>query len=509
MKGISDKAKYRLLEIFPGATVWVTLLGAVALSFFQPLAAIVFIIVFDLIWFFRVAVFLAHLFSAWRKYRSTGRTDWMTRLASEPNSDRLFHLVFLPTFHEDIGVIRTTLRSLAATAYPKERMLVVLAGEERDAKRFLRNADIARREFGNAFGQFLITLHPADLPDEIPGKGSNLHWSGHRARELVDRLGIPYGDVIVSTFDIDTVVHPQYFAYLSAQFLSSPRPTRTSFQPIALYNNNIWESPAPARIAAFGTTFWIMTELSKSDHLITFSSHSMSFRALVDVGFWQKDIVTEDSRIFLQCLTHYHGDYTVTPLYLPVSMDAVSSGTYVRILVGLYRQMRRWAWGVEHFPYVVWNLGRDPQTPLGVKFKYIWNAWEGMFSWATAPVIIFLMGRLPLWVAGGTMREVALVENAPFTLEWIMNASMIGVMVSAALSLLLLPKPPARFTPAGRGIMLAQWMLLPVTFIIFGAVPAIDAQTRLLLGRYMGFNVTEKVRSRRAGEPSLAEAVGV
>jgi len=82
----------------------------------------------------------------------------------------------------------------------------------------------------------------------------------------------------------------------------------------------------------------------------------MPFKALVDVGFWQRDVVSEDSRIFLQCFLKYDGDYRVVPLYVPVSMDAVMAPTWIGSLVNLYKQQRRWAWGVEHFPYLVLNF---------------------------------------------------------------------------------------------------------------------------------------------------------
>ena len=487
---------YRILEIIPGATVWATFVLALVGSVFFPIWVLGYILIYDLLWLFRVLRFVANLFLAWRRFRFAGRTDWLTRVSARPEFRDITHVVFLPTYKEDIGVVRGTLRSLASMAYPKDRMIVVLAGEERDGDHFLSTAERLQREFVGTFRSLLVTLHPQNLPDEIPGKGSNLNWAGHEVRAHIDQLGIPYEKVIVSAFDIDTVAHTQYFAYLTETYLTTPNPTRASYQPIALYNNNIWEAAAPVRVAAFGTTFWLMNELVRQDRLLTFSSHSMSFRALVDVGYWQKDIVSEDSRISLQCIVHYKGDYRIVPLYLPVSMDMVSGETYGQSLAALYRQIRRWAWGVEHFPWLVWNMGRDRAMPLRVKAKYIFNALEGSYSWATAPILMFALGRLPFYLAAeGGVRGLAFFQNAPFTIEQIMLVTNVGVLVSAAMSLALLPPRPAH-VPGHRWLtMIFQWLLLPVTFVAFGSIPAVDAITRLMTGKKLGFNVTAKRRA--------------
>lgn len=491
---IGDRA-YRLMEMMPGSLVWLTLGGALLLSFFAPIAAIYFIILFDLFWLFRVCYFVVFLVASWRRYRNDVAVDWSAKASALPRYGELYHLIFLPTYKEDIDIIRTTFRSLVAAAYPgkKDRFIIVHAGEEGDKDRFLANAATLEREFGGEFFRFMTTVHPKGLPGEMPGKGSNIAYAGVQAKALIDELGIPYENVVVSSFDIDTCVHPQYFACLAYKYLTHPNPTRTSFQPIALYNNNMWDAPALVRVAAFGTTFWLMTELTRPERLFTFSSHSMSFRALVDVGFWQKDIVTEDSRIFLQCLLRYDGKYDVTPMYVPVSMDTVMADTWGRSLKNLYLQQRRWAWGVEHFPYLVSRFWKNPKFPLHKKIFHIWTLSEGMYTWATAPLMIFILGYLPFWVAPDRLRSAVLFQNTPHTLETLMRLALIGVFVSAVLSFTLLPPAPHGHRH-GKAIMLLQWVLVPITFIAFGSVPAIDAQTRLMLGRYLGFNVTEKKR---------------
>ena len=207
-KHIRSAAVYRFFEIIPGLLVWVTLLGAVVVSLVEPLWAIYFIIIFDLYWLLRVVYLLIYLVTSWRKYQDTIAIDWLPKLQTLPSWQRIHHVVFLPTYRESIEILRASIRSLTQVHYPLDKFIVVLAGEQRDEANFLKNAELLKSEFGSSFGHFLITLHPSDIVGEIAGKGSNICWAGHRAQELIDTLNIPYEDIIVSTFDVDSCAHP-------------------------------------------------------------------------------------------------------------------------------------------------------------------------------------------------------------------------------------------------------------------------------------------------------------
>lgn len=496
-----DRLIQRTLEIIPGALVWGTIVLAIALSFVRPLWVIYFVIVFDLYWLFRVTYFMPFLLLSWWRYRHDIKKDWQALAETKAGYEKIRHLVFLPIVKEDAEVVRDTLNNILRGTYPAGRMVIVLAGEARAAEHFEQVVSTIKPEFETKFLGFLTTLHPKDLPDEIVGKGSNLHWSGNRVLPEVLAMGLDPDTTIVSSFDVDTIVHRKYFSCLTVLYLQEPQPTRASYQPIPLYNNNLWESPAAVRVAMFGTTTWLMTELSRPEGMMTFSSHSMSLRMLVDVGFWQKDIVSEDSRIFLQGLLRYHGQYKVVPMYIPVSMDTVMTGDYWKALVALYKQLRRWAWGVENFPFMVRAFVADKQMPLGIKISFLWKQLEGMYTWATAPILIFVLGRLPFWVAPDRFREFAVFQNTPFTLEWLMRFAAVGVFLSAGLAYTLLPPRPSHI-PRHQTLVVSilQWVLLPFTFVIFGSIPAIDAQTRFMFGKRLGFNVSPK---RKPGKPTV------
>jgi hypothetical protein len=495
---IRERRFYRRLEQLPGLFIWVTFALALGLTFVRPLWAILFIIAFDLLWLIRITYVLTFVVIAFTRFRRALRVNWAEQCLQPELQERfhkLHHLVVLPTHQDSIEVVRTTLQYLTRVTVPLSSLFVVLAIEERDGEEAKTMAEKLESEFGKQFGNWLTTSHPASTPGEMAGKGSNIAWAGRQAKKRIDELQWSYDEIIVSTFDIDSCVHPQYFACLSHAFLVHPKPTRTSFQPIPLYSNNVWQAPPFTRIVANSTTFWLLSETIRTERMFTFSSHSMSFRALVDVDFWQSDIVTEDSRIFIQCLLTYDGDYSVTPIYIPISMDTVQGRTFWETVVHQYKQIRRWAYGVENFPYMVWNFRRNPKIRRSVKFRYIWNQLEGEYSWATAPILIYILGYIPLALASDSERLTALYQSAPDILRVLMTFSMIGLFASAVMSIIILPPKPQKNGFISVLGMVLQWAIFPITMVVFGSIPAIEAQTRLMTGRYLGYWPTTKFRS--------------
>ncbi len=496
---------YRLLEVLPGTLSWATIALMVLLSWLTPAYVAVFIILFDIYWLLKTVFFSLHLRAAFRKMRENLRVNWLKKLEEGRfRFEDVRHLVILPMVDEPYALVRESFETLARSEYPKEKFFVVLATEERARGRSDEIAETARRieeEFGSRFGGFLTTTHPDGLPGEIPGKGSNETWAAKRAKEqLIDPRGLRYEDVLVSVFDIDTQVLPHYFGRLTYAFLTAERPQRSSYQPVPLFTNNIYEAPALGRVISFSATFWHMTQQARSEQITTFSSHSMPFKALVEVGYWNTNIVSEDSQIFWQCFLHYDGDWRVEPLFYPVSMDANVAPTFWRTLRNIYKQQRRWAWGAENIPYALSGFVNNKRIPLRSKLYWSFKKLEAFWSWATNALLIFALGWLPVILGGQAFNLTLLSYSLPQVTRWVMNLAMLGIASSAILSIVLLPPKPKWLKPWHYALYLLQWALMPLTLIIFGAIPALEAQTRLMLGgRFrLGFWVTPKARKGSA-----------
>lgn len=497
----------KFFEVLPATLSWLTLLLMFLASWKAAFWAAIFIILFDTYWLLKTLYLSLHLRHAFNKMRENEKIDWLAKLEGYKWRD-IYHLVILPMYNEPYEVVRDSFESLAKINYPKEKMIVVLATEERAGEKSREIAKKIEAEFGNKFYKFLATTHPMNLPGEIPGKGSNESYAAEQVKKLViDPLkinprtqplgeGVNYENILVSVFDVDTQIGKEYFALLTHKFLTCEKPQRTSFQPIPLFINNIYEAPALARVVSFSATFWHMMQQARPERMTTFSSHSMPFKALVEIGYWQKDVVSEDSRIFWQLFLHYDGDWRVEPMFYPVSMDANVAHGFWKTAVNIYKQQRRWGFGAENVPYMMDGFRKNKNIPFKTKFYWAFNVIEGFHSWATNAIFIFALGWLPVLIGGADFDKTILAYNLPVITRWILSISMIGVASSAVLSIMLLPKKPGGFKMSHYAIYFLQWILMPFTLIIFGAIPGLEAQTRLALGGKfkLGFWVTPKDR---------------
>lgn len=531
-----DRILYRFLEMVPGLLSWGTIIGTILLSIFAPVVAAIFIITFDLYWLLKTFYLTMHHFHNWKRLKFNLATDWQKKLDELENgtisaggvgatgdevashefaghhneSDRvghrhksykhLYHMIMLPFYTESDEVLETSLQSFADAKYDREKLILVLAGEARAGKEVRERALRLIEKYKDKFGLSIVTSHPADVPGEMAGKGSNIAYAAERARiEILDPKGINYKDVIVSAFDSDTTVYPQYFLCLTWHFLTAANPYSASFQPIPFYNNNIWHAPAFSRVAAGSSTFWQMIQQERPEQLVTFSSHAVSFYNLHQIGYWQKNMVSEDSRIFWNLYMAHDGNYEVVPISYPVSMDANLAPTTWQTLINIYKQHRRWMWGAENLPYVLFNFIKNKRIPLRKKLFVSLVQIEGFWSLATNPLMILLLGWLPVVLGGRAFSATVLSHNLPYITQNLMTIAMLGLLVTAYISIQILPPIPPEIKNR-RWVMfkmIAQWVFVPVSIIIFGAFPGLEAQTRLMLGKYMGFWVTPKHRAEK------------
>jgi len=535
---------WRTLEIIPGAISWLAIILPVIFSAFFPIAAATIMIVYTVTWLFRSFKLSFNLYRSTVLVKKTLNTDWEKMVSlndhpekidyeierlrgleskngKNPNTQALnreikelrdlkttihhlqktgqykksrdiVHAIIYVTYKESHELIRESVKSYVAGKYNPGRIILVFAGEESDEKNILNISQKIQKEYGKKFMHSITTIHPQNVPGEIKGKSSNATYAAKELKKYLDHHKIDYENVIVSNFDADTVVHPNYFSELTFKYLTTDKRTEKGYQPTHMFHNNIWDVPVATRIVALGCTFWRMAESMEKDKYKSFSSRSIGFKTVVDVNYWDPSIIPEDSRQYWTAYTIYDGRHRLVPIYSPVYMDAVLSDTYVKTFKSQYSQLRRWAWGVCDFPFVALNLWYNPKIKTSKKIFLIAEFLKNSLLWATGPLLITFMGFLPGLLNTG-FRDTVLAYNLPVIMSNILTLASGGIVMCAIISLNLVPYNPKKGF-LGMVSLCVQWLFVPVVSIVLSSIPALDAQTRLMFGKYLEYKVTHKAR---------------
>ena len=504
----------RLLEIVPGLISWAIILGPIWLSLSYPWLVAYFVLTFDFYILCRSFWLAVTIVIGYHRVSRVVGTDWArllslvdeddpagftaagtgagarTRQADAPSSRELIQLALIPTYTEPLEKLRETVRALAIADWPKERKICAIITRETDTSG-IANVATLRAEFGEAFADFIHVLDPLE-PGIVIGKSSAMAWGGrHLYRLLVRERGMDPSRILITDLDADFRVHPRYFTYLAWIHLTDPNRDTQLYQPVPYFHNNVWQAPVLLRLFAGVLTQLQLWRNVMPEKLVSFSSYSTTLKMVHEVGYWATDAIPEDSRFYWKSFFTYGDRFRAVPLFIPIYGDAVRARTYWRSMVGQYVQARRWAWGVTDIPYVVQNAIRHTEIP---RLSRVWRVvnlfWEHI-SWAIGPYVITFGTLIPL-VLNPAFGQTILGQNLPIYASAMLSGAFVALAVMIVVENAIVPPRPPEWGPLRRLLSYLNWIGLPVIGIVFSNLPALDAQTRLLTGRYLEYRVTEK-----------------
>lgn len=498
---VRERLGQRSLEILPGILTWTVLLTPLLAAFLIRLTDPTKLwilgggsICLDVYWLVRTTVTVRAVRRSLREIERVESTDWWERCRQldlspdAPRPDQVTHCALIPTYTEPYQVLQRTVAALAAQNYPEHLRIVAIITRASDANG-IANVTRLRREFGHRFRAFLHIKDPL-LPGIVVGKSAAMAYGGPVLRRLCDRMDLDPRTTLVTDLDSDFCLHPQYFAYLTAQFCSTPDRLTSIWQPVPVFLNNLWKVPAAVRVMATAATQWQMFLHQNPHRLVMFSSYTLSMHLLSDVGYWDDDVIPEDSRFFWKAFFRYGERLAVRPAFITVSGDAPRGRDYATTHVSQYNQIKRWAWGVTDIPYVTARLLRHPEIPWRLRARRYLVLVFNHLTWSTLPLLLLFGGALPALVdLDYSLSTVAQVIG--WTTTGILTLTLLNTILLIQVDHRMCPKPP-HWPWWRRRYADLQLFLYPVVGLALSVIPAIEAQTRLMFGAYLEYVVTEK-----------------
>lgn len=521
---------YRFFEMLPGLLSYGAIILLIILSVIEPLYAAIYLMLVIITTLVKAIGIAYHTIQGHRNLVAAQKVDWSSRLTdieaaltegrvssqesrkafrfdghvanlraladnpeSYPRPSHLYNAVIIPAYNESIDIIEPTIQSVADTAFSNKQLIVVFTYEERGGADIEATAKRLESKFKDTFHSFHIVKHPKDLPGEVRGKGGNITFAGHFLKSLLDKQHISYSDVIVTTLDSDNRPHKQYFDYVTYEYIVHLDRKHLSYQPVSLFLNNIWDAPAPMRVVATGNSFWNIISSMRPHTLRNFAAHSQPMDALAEMNFWSTRTIVEDGHQYWRSYFHFNGDYAVAPIFVPIYQDAVLSDTYIKTLKAQFIQLRRWAYGASDVPYVAVRIfTKNRVIPLWGGLARLVRLIDSHVTLASVAILVAFGGWVPLLINVESAHSIA-AHQLPEVISGVQRVAMIGILITVFLTFKMLPPRPARYKRHRTIGMLLQWLLMPVTSIVYSSASAFTSQTALLLGKYFDkFDVTEK-----------------
>ncbi len=469
---------------------WMVILLPVYLSFFRPALVSYFILGYFLYFLYKTVKSVYFAAIGYQLMEKAATIDWQKKLVKTTGFDKLHHYIIVANYKESVEKVAVSLEKLSVQKYDLSKVVIVLAMEEREGAAAAARSDQLNKQFAGKFAEIMTTYHPL-IEGEVVGKASNEAYAGKLIYTHAQERGYDPKEVLITIADADSLFPPQYLAYLSLEFLKDKeRDFHFYWAPILLYNN-FWKLSLPIRMQAILHSVIRVSLLPQRDDLIQVSTYATNLWLLHSVGFWDVDIIPEDWHIWLQAFFK-HGERVKTlPIYLPVVGDAVFTGKLLSTFQNRYEQERRWAWGATDIPYAIKRFFETPHIPVWPKLRKILFLSEAHFMWPTSFFILTLSAWVP-GVINPSFGRTVLGYLLPQMSSAILTLGTLTMIIILYFDHKLRETVNVRTQYRNVPLLFIQWYLLPIVSFVFSSLPALEAHTRMLLGKNLEYKVTEK-----------------
>lgn len=527
------RGHYRFFEILPGVLSYTLVLLPLILSLINVKLAVFFVLFYLLVAFVRGLAYATRALSGHHTMKKHMKLNWPGLLADidagEVSGKSFFrpawhlknlrllptrkldlrprdirHAVIIASVNESREVLEPTVQALLASDYDPKKLIVVFAYEGRAGREAEQRVLELMKLYGDKFGHAMAVKHPPDLPGEVIGKGGNITFAARRLQTYLSKEKIDPTRVLVTTLDADNRVDRRYLPALTYLYCVVPKPLRASYQPLAMYTNNIWDAPSLMRVIATGNNLFYIVGTQRPHLSRNFSAHAQPMQSLIETDFWSTRTIVEDGHQFWRSYFRYDGDYRVYPFSIPIYQDAVLADGYLKTIRAQFIQLRRWTYGASDVAYIAdkgfWHRNKIPKINVLAKFL---RTLESHVSWASGALIIWTAAFIPSLVHP----QLYAANELPLIISRVQRVSLLGLLAIIYVCLVTLPPRPSRHRRHRSLLMLLQWVLLPVTALGFGSAAAFNSQTRLIFKRYLSrFDVTEKASVDETGKRTSTAA---
>jgi len=488
-----DKGILRALEILPGFVSWNLILFPYWGILVIPTVVAYFILFFNIYWFYQSFQVATTSIISHTRIQAAKVYDWMGDVKGFPDWEKLRHVVIIPTYKEPVHILERTLQSLADQDFPTKHIIPILAMEFKESEED-RNAKvkILQAKFKNVFEEIIVTVHKLET-GEVVGKASNERFAAiWFKKNYIDKKRLVLDYYTVTSCDADHKYHPKHFACLAYKFLDDPNRYKRFWQPAVMFYNNIWEIPAVTRVPNTLMTIWNLSQLPRHDRLINAQNYSLSFKLLDQAGYWDADKIPEDWGIFFKAFYKVGGGLEVEPIYLPLLADAAQSTSFWKTIANQYEQIKRWAWGTSDDPWIIKAYLLNDDIPFWDKTTRLFRVLWSHFLWPVNWFLITIGLTIPTFL-NPAFGRTALGYTVPKLSSLILTISLVFLIIMLVIDNIQKPPRPKEVSVWKVIFSPFEFVLMPIAGFFFSALPGIDAHTRLMLGKYIEYKVTEKV----------------